>query len=243
MKSGSTSVPLICPRKHECPPYLPLFDHRDYDAALSSWKEADPAQYVDGSNRYLTEASSPLGRVDWSGLDSKPTYDVVKEFQVTGINITFHGGGTDIDVKSSLNSLKGNKIDVDLPQTFFDKLPDKLKTGIQKAADDYLGTFLQAYKSSVGDANLIILSVSDTIVAKGTVACKGDPNQTKDVEVEIELDTQTASDPQGWLLPDEANSLILGLRNLFQKTMARSPSSIADLIKSEMLAKANSDDK
>lgn len=50
--------------------YLGLkFGARDYDPQLQVWMEPDPAQYVDGMDRYQFVGSNPIAMVDPSGLD------------------------------------------------------------------------------------------------------------------------------------------------------------------------------
>ena len=53
--------------------YLGLkFGARNYDPLLQVWMEADPAQYIDGLDRYQLDLSNPVNRQDPVGLSCKP---------------------------------------------------------------------------------------------------------------------------------------------------------------------------
>ena len=52
-----------------------VFDNRDEDSTTGTWKEADPAKYVDGANRYLANEANPLNRIDPLGLRAVPSPD------------------------------------------------------------------------------------------------------------------------------------------------------------------------
>jgi RHS repeat-associated protein len=45
-----------------------IFDYRDYDPNTGTWKEQDPAGYVNGPNLYQLETSNPGTRTDPAGL-------------------------------------------------------------------------------------------------------------------------------------------------------------------------------
>lgn len=52
------------------------FQRRDYDPTTGTWKEVDPAGYVDGGNTYQFELSNPVRFVDSKGLNSDPDWNI-----------------------------------------------------------------------------------------------------------------------------------------------------------------------
>jgi len=46
-----------------------IFDNRDYDPTTATWKEQDPAGFVDGEDRYQADVSAPPSQADPTGTE------------------------------------------------------------------------------------------------------------------------------------------------------------------------------
>jgi hypothetical protein len=84
-------------------------NHRERDDNVSTgkWQQADPAGYIDGSNRYQAVRSAPTINLDPSGLKKKGVLDLDWEFTIDYQPVK-------VDVDFMPDGLKGNLGDLSL---------------------------------------------------------------------------------------------------------------------------------